>query len=65
MTYTIIDVDDLPVEVPVDEYEADPEGLVESIRAARAAIVGELDDDPAPDYDELEAVAAAQGPVPE
>lgn len=50
-----IDVDGLAVAVDEDEYNADPERIIESVRTARQEIVGDLSGifDEAPDYDTL------------
>lgn len=54
----IIEVDGLPVEVDEDEYRAAPDAVIEGVQQLRAAHVGTLDDEPAPDYDTLDAIAA-------
>lgn len=65
MTDITVEIDGLPVEVDEAEYTADPDRVVATVREARFAIAGSLDDEPAPDFDELEAVAAVFGSVDE
>lgn len=49
-----IEVDGLSVPVDADEYEADPEGVVERVRAARAEYRANQEQfESAPDYDEF------------
>lgn len=57
-----INVDDNSAWVDADEFMADPNGVIEDIRAARAEVVGDLSDlyEPFPDYDTLDAIAAHQ-----
>lgn len=56
-----IEVDGLNVPVDVDEYEADPEGVAERVRAARAEYRASQEQfEPAPDYDEFLAQFAEE-----
>lgn len=55
-TYVEIDVDGLPVDVHADHYAANPDEVIESVRAARREAVGDAGGhEPGPDYDELVA----------
>jgi hypothetical protein len=65
MSDITVDIDGLPVEVAEEDWQADPDRVTNEVREARAAIAGTLDDAPAPDYDELEAIAYLNGTVPE
>lgn len=60
---TEIDVDGLPVKVNKDKYEADPDAVIEEVRAKRAEIVGDLTDlhEVPPDYDELVSIYGEEG----
>jgi hypothetical protein len=54
--YITIDVDGLPVDVDEAQYDADEDGTIAAVRAARAGRVGDAGGhEPGPDYDELVA----------
>lgn len=65
MSDITVDIDGLPVEVDETDWQTDPERVTNEVREARADVAGALDDEPAPDYDTLEAVAYLNGEVPE
>lgn len=51
-----IDVDGITAPVDEDEYNADPDAIVEAVRAARLETVGDAGGhETGPDYDELVA----------
>lgn len=60
-----VEIDGLPVEVDEDSYKENPSVIEDAVRTARAAVVGTLNFEPAPDFDELEAIAAAGESAPE